>query len=79
MHFSFLEALKSLQRRGHSCEVKKAGELDLVLVSEGGVVFRNLQTASEVTGAGKQGGDRGLWRQTGTDLAAGLHAVFENP
>lgn len=62
----------------YGCCVKKAGELDLLLVSEGGVVFRNRQTASEVTGAGKQGGYCGLWRQTGANHAAGLHAVFEH-
>lgn len=56
--------------------VGKAGELHLVFVSEGGVVFRNLQAASEVTRARQQGGDCRLWRQTGPTGAAGLHAVF---
>lgn len=57
--------------------MNQLSELDLVLVSEGGGVFRLQQAASEVAGAGKQGGYCGLWRQTGTDQAAGLHAVFE--
>lgn len=50
-----------------------------MLVSECGGVFRYHQTASEVTGAGQQGGDCGLWRQTLTNHAAGLHAALGHP
>lgn len=50
-----------------------------MLVSECGGVFRYHQIASEVTGTGQQGGDCGLWRQTLTNHAAGLHAVFGHP
>lgn len=45
-------------------------EADLISVSEGGVVFRSQQAATQVTGAGQQGRHRGLRREEVT----GLHA-----